>query len=154
MLDFSEGGDDAALMHPHSLEWEPRRGGESDGRISLTRPLRCPSADGDASESGGGCARVAILEAAQPRNRAKLELHPDGGGAGFPVRLNELVVSFWAKRECPADGCPPAPPSPPVAAAECQGWCKSSRSCINQHDKCGGAAPLATQKAQPPHLSC
>ena len=150
VLDFSEGGDDAALMHPHSLEWEPRRGGESDGRISLTRPLRCPSAAGDASESGGGCARVAVLEAAQPRNRAKLELHPDGGGAGFPVRLNELVVSFWAKRECPADGCPPAPPSPPVAAAECQGWCKSSRSCINQHDKCGGCAFCVAKGAAPP----
>ena len=65
-------------------------------------------------------ARVAIAEASRPAHRGKLDLRAPNSEPGFAIGLDELVVSFWAKREC--DGpCPPAPPPAPASASVAAG---------------------------------
>ena len=75
------------------------------GRMQLTFEETCPSAAGDRSQSGGGCARVVVTRAFEPAASGKLHLEREAGLPGFDVCLDELAVSFWARRDCA--GCAP-----------------------------------------------
>ena len=75
------------------------------GKMQLTIEEACPSAAGDRSQSGGGCARVVVTRAFEPAASGKLHLEREAGLPGFDVCLDELAVSFWARRDCA--GCAP-----------------------------------------------
>ena len=75
------------------------------GKMQLTFEAACSSATGDRSQSGGGCARVVVTRAFEPAASGKLHLEREAGLPGFDVCLDELAVSFWARRDCA--GCAP-----------------------------------------------
>ena len=78
------------------------------GKMQLAYDAACPSGAGDASQSGGGCARITVTRAFEPAANGKLKLVPTDEAVtpGFDVGLDELAVSFWARRDC--SGCAPA----------------------------------------------
>ena len=97
-LDFAGPGPEAqkVTLRPSKAE---------KGKMQLTIEAACPSAAGDRSQSGGGCARVVVTRAFEPAASGKLHLEREAGLPGFDVCLDELAVSFWARRDCA--GCAP-----------------------------------------------
>ena len=98
-IDFTGPGPEAqkVVLRPSKAE---------KGKMQLTFEEACPSAAGDRSQSGGGCARVVVTRAFEPAASGKLHLEHEAGLPGFDVCLDELAVSFWARRDCA--GCAPA----------------------------------------------
>ena len=97
-LDFAGPGHEAqeVRLRPSKAE---------KGKMQLTFEAVCPSAAGDRSQSGGGCARIVVTRAFEPAASGKLHLEREAGLPGFDVCFDELAVSFWARRDCA--GCAP-----------------------------------------------
>ena len=97
-LDFAEAKQDAAALTLRPAKAET-------GQMALAFEAACPSAPGDKSQSGGACARVTVTRAFEPAASGKLRLESEAGAPGFDVGLDELAISFWARRDCA--GCAP-----------------------------------------------